>query len=200
VQEFEFDDEGESGHFAAGHFDELGGGGGGASGGQDVVDDKDILAGLNGVGVHFEGVGSVFQGVFDGMDGVGKLLWLANGDETSSEGMRHGGREEVAARFDADHDVDGGVAIVILERVDGLAEAGFVFEQGGDVVEIDAGLGPVLDLSDERFQVAGLGLGGRCGHWGDFSRARRCCRPVMAAPLDRRTSAWQVLDLVHCLV
>ena len=42
--------------------DEFDGGGDGSSGGEHVVDDEDFLAGIEGIGVDFDGVGSVFEG------------------------------------------------------------------------------------------------------------------------------------------
>jgi len=143
---------------ALGHLDELSNGGGSTAGRQDVVHDQDRLAWLNAIGVHFERIGAILQGVLDGMNGVGKLFGFAHGDEASPKGQRHGRGEKVAARLNSNDDVDRVAGVLLLERLDGVPETGFVLEKGGDVVEIDAGFGPVFDLPDERFQVAGLGL------------------------------------------
>ncbi len=174
VEEIEFNDEAEALHFAMGHFDELGDGVGGASGGKDIVNDDDVLAGEDGVGVHFEGVGTVFEDVFDADRFMGKLLGLADGDEAGVQGKGDGGGEEIAARFDADDDVDGGGAVMVAKSGNGFAEAGFIFEESGDVVEVDAGFREIGDFADELFEVVG-GWGRigdvRSGHEGIVARS-----------------------------
>ena len=128
--------------------DQAGDGGGGAAGGEDIIDDEDVLARLDGIGVHFEAVGAIFEVVIDAADDVGQLFGFANRDESGAESMGHGRSKEIAAGFDADHDVDGFPAIVLLQGVDRLSESVLVFEQGGDVVELDSWLGKVGDLAD----------------------------------------------------
>ena len=109
--------------FASEQLDEPGDRRGGSAGGEDVVDDQDVLAGFDGVGVDLELIGSVFQLILDAPHDGREFLGLANRDETRAERVSHGGGEEVAAGFDADHDIDGSVAIVLLKRVDGLRES-----------------------------------------------------------------------------
>ena len=103
-----------AGHFAAVLLDELRGGGGGAAGGEQIVDNQDAVAGGDRAGVHFERVGAVLQIVGDADALAGQLFRLAHGDEAGAErvGQRRG--EDEAARFDADHQIDAGVLVVLL--------------------------------------------------------------------------------------
>ncbi len=58
------------------------------------------------VGVDFELIRAVFEVVFDAADDVRQLLRFAHRNESGAERVRHGRSEEIAARLDADHDVD----------------------------------------------------------------------------------------------
>jgi hypothetical protein len=58
----------------------------------------------------------------------------------------------------AEDEVDALVDVVGREGVDELGEAGLVLEQGGDVVEEDAGLGEVRDGAHEGLE--GLAVDG----------------------------------------
>ncbi len=149
VEKTKFDDERQSGYFAVGHLNELGDSSSGASRGQNIVDNQHVLTSLNGVSVHFESVSAVFQRVFDRMDLVRKLFRFAYRHETSTESVGHGRGEEVAARLNADDDIDRMLAIMILQGVYGFTESGFVFEERSNVEEVDAGLGEIRDFPDE---------------------------------------------------
>ncbi len=78
-----------------------------------------------------------------------QLLGLADRHEAGIQRERDCGCKEVAARFDADDDIDRGGFIVIAQSVDGFAKACFVLKQRGDVVEIDARLGEIGDFADQ---------------------------------------------------
>src|SRR5206468_12260315 len=79
--------------------------------------------------------------------------------ETRPEGVGQCRSEDKPASFDADDGIDLSLAVVLLEAVDRGAKSAGVLEQGGDVVEEDAGLGEVGDFADERFQLLhGLGI------------------------------------------
>src|ERR1700710_625777 len=60
-EEVELDGEAQADNLSAELADELHGGLHGAAGGEQVVDDENALAGLDGVEVDLEGVGAVFQ-------------------------------------------------------------------------------------------------------------------------------------------
>ena len=158
VQEVEFDDEREADDDPAEAFDEGGDGGGGAAGGEHVIDDQNALPGGDGIAMDFEGVGAVFEGVLDGLDGSGQFLWLPNGDEAFAERLGDGGGEEEATGFDADDDVNVGGLDGGDEAVDDFGKAWAILHQGGDVVEENAGFGPVRDFADELLEVDHLGV------------------------------------------
>src|ERR1700722_18801002 len=73
-EEVELDSEAEAGDLSAQLADELDGGLHGASGGEEVVDDDDALAGLDGVEMDLEGVGAEFEGAGDLGGGCGELF------------------------------------------------------------------------------------------------------------------------------
>ena len=151
-EEVEFDGEADAGDFAAELANELDGGLHGAAGGEEIVDDNDALAGLDGVEVDFEGVGAVFQVVVDAGDGGGELFGLADGDEARVEAVGERRAEDETAGLNAEDEVDLAADVVGGEGVDELGEAGFVAEEGGDVVEEDAGPGKVGDGADEALE------------------------------------------------
>ena len=73
-EEVEFDGYGEADDFAAELLDELDGRVHGAAGGEQVVDDDDALAVLDGVEMDFERVGAVLEVVVDAGDLRGELF------------------------------------------------------------------------------------------------------------------------------
>ena len=102
--------------------------------------------------MHFKSVGAVFERVFDGDCFVREFFGRADGDEAGVKREGDGGGEEIAARFDADDDINGLFGEVVgAQGGNGFAKAGFVFEQRGDVVEVDAGFGKIGDFADELF-------------------------------------------------
>src|SRR4029450_9380929 len=102
----ELDQGGDADDLAAEAFHQAGRGPGGAAGGEHVVDDQDPLAGHDGVGVQLQGGGAVLQRVLLGLDLVGQLAGLADGDEAGAEvvGDRRG--QDEPAGLDGDHLVD----------------------------------------------------------------------------------------------
>ena len=153
LEEVELDGEGEADDFSAQLLDELDGGFHGAAGGEQVVDEDDALAGLDGVEMDFEGVGAVFEIIGDAGDGGGKLFGLADGDEAGIKAVSERGSKDEAAGFNAEDEIDLLLEVVGGEGVNELGEAGLVLEDGGDVVEEDAGLGKIRDGADEGLDV-----------------------------------------------
>ena len=151
-EEVEFDGESQAGDISAELLDELDGGFHGAAGGEQVVDEDDALAGLDGVEVNLEYVGAVFEIVCDARDGRGEFSGLSDGNKTCIETVGEGGAEDEAARFNAEDEIDLVLDVMCGEHVNELGEAGLVFEDRGDVVEEDAGLGEVRDGAHERFE------------------------------------------------
>jgi len=149
LEEVEFDSEADTDNFSAEFFYELHRRLHRAAGGEEVVDDEDALAGLDGVEMDFEGVGAVLEVVADFGRGGGEFFGLADRDEAGVEAVGERGAEDEAAGFDAEDHVDVFADVVRGEGVDELGEAGFILEQRGDVVEEDAGLGEVGDRADE---------------------------------------------------
>jgi hypothetical protein len=105
-EEVELDGEGEAGDLSAELLDELDGGLHGAAGGEQVVDQDDALAGLDGVEVDLQRIRAVLQVVADAGNGRGQLLGLAHGDEAGVEAVGQRGAEDEAARLDAQDQVD----------------------------------------------------------------------------------------------
>src|SRR4029453_6498671 len=102
-EELELDQGGDADDLAPRAPDQAGRGRGGAAGGEQVVDDQDPLAGNDGVGVQLEGGAAVLERVLLGLDLVGQLAGLADGDEAGPEVVGHRRGQDEAAGFDADH-------------------------------------------------------------------------------------------------
>ena len=161
-EEVEFYGEGEAGDFSTELIYELYGGFHGAAGGEEVVDEDYALAGLDGVHVDLEGVGSVFKIVGDAGDGRGEFARLADGYETGIEAIGESWSKNETACLDAEDKIDLLFDVIGGERVDEFGESGLVFEKRGDVVKEDAGLGKIGHCAHERLQlfyVDGLGFG-----------------------------------------
>ena len=75
------------------------GGGHGSAGGKHIVDNQDFLAGPEGIGVDFDGIGSVFELVGLPVDGVGQLSGFAHQAGSGTQGVGEGGGENKPARL-----------------------------------------------------------------------------------------------------
>jgi hypothetical protein len=76
--------------------------------------------------------------------------------------MRHGRSQNETAALDADDDVDALLVVGRGEHIDGHAEALAVPQQGRDVVEEDAGLRKVRNVSDVLFEIHELSAAELC--------------------------------------
>ena len=163
----------------------------GAAGREQVVDDEDPLAGLDGVAVDLEGVGAVLERVLDGQRLGRQLAQLADRHEARVQLVRHRRREDEPARLHAHDDVDLLVAVRLEHQVDRLLVGRGVLEQRRDVVEQDAGLREVGDLADLRAKRLG-GHRGRDLRWWR-ARGRRRARAgeqrVASLPQPARRSS-----------
>lgn len=148
VEEAEFDEEGGFEDFRAHFLQEHRRGFGGAPGGQEVVNEQDARAGFHGVGVDGDGGFAVFEGValFVGVEG--ELAFLAHGHEAGVELDRGGGSEDEPAGVNADNGVHVAALEAGGEQINGAAEQAGVGQDGGDVLELDAGFGEVRDVAD----------------------------------------------------
>src|SRR5579875_2776680 len=117
--------------------------GGGPPGREEIVDDQDPLPGVDGVAVDLERV-------FLGKLVAGKLAGLANRDETGAERVGERRPQHVAARFDADDEVDILVAVTVDEEVDRGLEADLVTQQRSNVPKQNAGN---REIGDRPYQV-----------------------------------------------
>src|SRR5215204_4536794 len=148
-EELELDQGGDADDLAPQALDQAGRGPGGAAGGEHVVDDQDPLAGDHGVGVQLQGGGAVLERVLLGLDLVGQLAGLADGEEAGPEVVGHRGGQDEAAGLDADDLVDVAPAEVDHRLVDHRGEGDLVGQQRGDVLEDDPRLGEVGHVADE---------------------------------------------------
>ncbi len=123
----------------------------GAAGGEEVVDDVGALAGFDGVGVHFYGVGAVFETIFFGDFFEGELAEFAGEDEGKVELESHGGAEDESTAFDADDALCSFGFGVLGKDVDDFVHGLGALEHGVDVFEHDARLWKVGDIADEGF-------------------------------------------------
>jgi len=111
--------------------------------------------------VHLQGVGTILEVVGHADALGGKFFGLAHGDEAGVECVSERGGEDETAGFDAEDGIDLGVLVVGREAVDDFVKSGSVFEEGGDVVEEDAGFGK-SGTSRIRDLRLGMGANGYC--------------------------------------
>ena len=148
---------------------------------EEVVDDQDLLPGLDRVAVDLERVRPVFEGVLHG-DRLGRqLAQLADGDEARLQLVRHRRAEDEAPRLHPDDDVDLLALIRLEHQVDRLLVGGLVLQKGRDVVEEDAGLREVGDLADLGAKL----LGGHRRRVLQAGRQAPSCGPVRISEVYR---------------
>src|SRR6266851_2666782 len=156
---------------------------------QYIIDDQDLLAGLDGVQVHLELVGAVFELVSVTDRLPGQLSDLADRDEPGTELDRNrSGRDETAG-FDRRHQVRRRVGPPLRHHVDDLAEELLSSQQGCDVSKHDAGLREVGNVPHVLLQLFGL------GHTTDRKYSR-----VRFRPSSRATSGSQPSSVRACVM
>ena len=95
-----------------------------AAGSQQIVDDQHAWPAGDRACVHLERVGAVLQIVGDADALAGQFLGLAHRHEARAQRIGQRRSEDEAARFDADHQVDARVLVVLFQAVDHAAQAG----------------------------------------------------------------------------
>lgn len=123
------------------------------AGGQQVIDDKHPLADLHGISVDSKRVRPVFETVLDFKTIGRQLAGFPNRYKPGVQPGRQDARENEAAGFDPDDFADTSIPITLGEFVGQAAQRDGLFEQGGDVVEQNAGLGEIRHLTDESLVV-----------------------------------------------
>src|SRR5699024_3695952 len=102
VEGEELGEDGDAGDLAAEALDEADGGFDGAAGGEEVVDDEDTLAWMDGIPVNLEGVGAVFERVFLHPGLRRELAGFANRYDAGIEEIGDGRAEDEAPALDDD--------------------------------------------------------------------------------------------------
>lgn len=98
-----------------------------SAGRKNVINNEDLLAGLDGVRMDLKLIGSVLQIVLDACYQGREFLRLPNRDKSGSECVCHSGREKVAACLDTNDDIDGVCEVVLLKGINGLAKTVLIF-------------------------------------------------------------------------
>src|SRR5207245_5822317 len=107
----------------------------------------------DGARVHLEPLGAVLELVVDAVHVVGKLAFLARGNEPGAQPVGDGSRHDESARFDAEHTSDPPPDEAVDDRVDDRREPNAVAEQRGDVLEDNARRGKVGNVPGERAEI-----------------------------------------------
>lgn len=127
------------------------------TGSNDVVDNQDLLAGLDGIVLHLEEVLAVLLLVANGLTGTGELALLAHGNEAGTETEGQARAHEETTGFETDDHI-GLLATVVLENVElkgadeGLVQ-GVVGEDGHDILEQNSRGGEVRELAQASAQL-----------------------------------------------
>src|SRR5947208_3990532 len=144
----QLDQECETDDLALELFHELDGPGHRAPSCEEIVDDQDASARLDRVLVHLERRRTVFQVVLDADDIAGELSELAHWDKPDAELVGDRGREDKAPRLHADDGVDLLRADLREESVDRGRKRVPVLKERRNVLEEDARLGEVGNVTD----------------------------------------------------
>ena len=133
---------------AACGFDQLLLSDGGAAGGNQVVNDKDDIAGLDGVGVDLQRIGAVFKLVALRDDLARKLAGLACGNEPCVQLVCNRGADDEAAGLGADNLGDALACEPVGNAVDRCLQGIGVHHKRREVDEDDAGFGIIGDARE----------------------------------------------------
>jgi len=128
--------------------DEFCGRTGGSARGEKVVMDEDVPTGLDGIDMHFDLGGAVFQLVFVRNGLVGQLACLANGYEGYLQLLCDQHTEQEPAAFDAHDGIDIPRADALGELGGDVGTEGVIEEYGSDVLEEDARFWEIGDVAD----------------------------------------------------
>ena len=71
--------------------------GDGSAGSENIIDEENALMRLNGIGLDFECIGSIFKLIRLLMNGTGKFAGLANQNGSATEGVGEGRAKDKAA-------------------------------------------------------------------------------------------------------
>src|SRR6185312_3023916 len=171
-EEVEFDGEAEARNLAPELLDELDACFHRAARGEQVIHQDHPLARLDRVLMNLEGVRPVFEVIGYPRRRSRQLARLPYGHKPRVEPVRERWTKDEATRFDAEHQVDVLVDVVLRERINERRESLRILEQGRDVVEEDTRLGKIGNGANERLQRLAVG-GHRCNHLpGSFNTKR----------------------------
>ncbi len=159
VKELEFDEEGNFEDFSAKLLNQSRRRRRGPAGGEEVIDEQDPAAGLEGVNVDGDRGAPVFEIIFLLVRLVRELPLFANGNEARLEFHGRGRSKDKAARIDTDDGIDSAGFDVVTQKVDAAAEQTRIRKHGCDVLELDAGFREVGDVANSAFDFSGSGPG-----------------------------------------
>ena len=97
LQGVELDDEGAGGDFSSQLFNQLAACLSGPAGGNEIVDEQDPVARVDGVGVHFQRGGSVFEIIGGTLHVIGELAGFAQRNEADAKLPGNQAAEDEAA-------------------------------------------------------------------------------------------------------
>src|SRR5919109_632055 len=109
-----------------------------------------------GIVMHFERVGAVFELVALLVSLRRQLPRLADRNEAGTQAMRDRGAEDEAAALDSDDGVDAVVFEPRRHHLDRRLESFTMPQQRGDVIEENARLRKIRNVSDVLFQIHAL--------------------------------------------
>ena len=156
VEEREFDQERDRDNLGAKFVEQADRGGGGAPGGEKVIDQEDLLAGVNRVLVDLGHRFPILEAVGSLLGGPGKLALLPDRDESALEAVRNRRREDEAPGVDPDDLGDLGVPGGFGEKADRGLKVLRILQNGRDVLEDDARTGKIGDIPDGGAEIVGV--------------------------------------------
>src|SRR5690554_1069065 len=152
IQKIQFQQEGTSDDFCPSVGGELVGSHGRAARRNDVVVDEHAIAATEGVDVHFDRVGAVFECVLRTHRLVGKFALFADRYETGLQASSEQAPEDKSTGLDTDYLRDAASKKGLGEGFDRLLQKAIIGQHRGDVLELDAGLREVRHISNGAFE------------------------------------------------
>ena len=120
---------------------------------QEIVDDQDPFPRTDRISMDGQGIRSVLKAVFHFEAVRWQLTRFADRDEPGAEPACQHASEDESSRLDAHDFINPAVLIARGEFIGETAKCRRVFEQRGDIVKEDAGLGEIRHFADESLIV-----------------------------------------------
>ena len=153
AEEVEFDDERAANDRSIEAFDEVHAGEHRAASGEEVIDDEDSIGRSEGIDVHVERVGAVFEVISKRLSFIRQLAGFSDGNERGIQGECQRCGEDESASLGSDDHSDATIAKLCGELIGHLLKGGWVRKQRRNVTKHDSRFGKVGDIANVVLEI-----------------------------------------------